>query len=83
MKSKPRKFTLDRPLDYQIRVPGNITKESLDWNGGLTISVGESIEGSPITIIEAKVDQAGLHGLLRYLYSVGLPIISVVCVEYV
>lgn len=82
MKSKSRKVTLDQPLSYEIRVPGMITKESLDWNGGLKIIVGESIAGSPITTIEAKVDQAGLHGLLRHLYFLGLPIISIVCVEY-
>ena len=37
-------------------------------------------DGLPITILTGMLDQAALLGLLRQLYSLGLPLISVVCV---
>jgi len=37
-------------------------------------------EGPPITVLTGVVDQAALHSLLRRLYALGLPLISVVCV---
>ena len=33
------------------------------------------------TTLAATIDQAALHGLLRRLYSMGLPLISVICME--
>jgi hypothetical protein len=35
----------------------------------------------PVTTLTGAVDQAALQGLLRRLYSLGLPLISVECVE--
>ena len=35
----------------------------------------------PVTILTGTVDQAALQGLLRKLYSLGLPLISVNCIE--
>jgi hypothetical protein len=79
-KTKP-KLSLDRPATYQIKVPGELDESWSDWVGGMTITV-ESEEGSPpITILTGTVDQAALQGLLRRLYSLGLPLISVICVE--
>ena len=36
----------------------------------------------PFTTLTGPMDQAALQGLLRRLYSLGLPVISVQCVEY-
>ena len=38
-------------------------------------------DGQPVTILTGTIDQAALHGLLRRLYSLGLPLISVKLVE--
>ncbi len=39
-------------------------------------------DGPPATTLTGVVaDQAALHGLLRWLYSLGLPLISVNCVK--
>jgi hypothetical protein len=38
--------------------------------------------GQPVTILTGTFDQAGLQGLLRRLYSLGLPLISVICEEF-
>jgi hypothetical protein len=35
----------------------------------------------PVTILTVSFDQSGLDGLLRRLYSLGLPLISVIYVE--
>ena len=77
-KDKP-KLTLSRPITYQIKVPGHLDGSWADWGGRMTLTV-ES-DGSPITTLTGIFDQAALHGLLRRLYSLGLPLISVNCIE--
>ena len=76
-----QKLTLDRPATYQIRVPGAVNERWSDWYEGMTISVSGYDEGLPITTITVTVDQAALQGLLRRLYSLGVPLISVNCVD--
>jgi len=79
MKRDEPKLTLDRPATYHIKVPGHLDERLADWVGMMTLTV-ESC-GSPVTTLTGLVDQADLHGLLRRLYSLGLPLISVNCVE--
>ena len=47
----------------------------------MTIKVESEGDGPPITTLTGTVDQAALQGLLRRLYSLGLPLISVNWVE--
>jgi hypothetical protein len=47
----------------------------------MTITVESEGEGPPVTTLTGTIDQAALQGLLRRLYSVGLPLISVNCSE--
>jgi hypothetical protein len=77
-----RKLTLYHPMKYQIKVPGTLNQNLLDWNGGTKVTVESDKSGDPITILTLTVDQAGLQGLLRYLYSLGLPLISVIWVDF-
>jgi hypothetical protein len=81
MKKPKQKLTLDRPVTYQIKVPGHIGESWSDWAGGMTITVESEGDDPPITTLTGTVDQAALQGLLRRLYSLGLPLISVHCVE--
>jgi hypothetical protein len=81
MKEVKQKLTLDRPATYQIKVPGHLDESWSDWAGGMTITVESEGEGPPVTTLTGTVDQAALQGLLRRLYSLGLPLISVVCVD--
>jgi hypothetical protein len=81
MKHVRQKLTLDRPATYQIRVPGRLDASWSDWAGGMTITVESKGDGPPITTLTGTVDQAALQGLLRRLYSLGLPLISVDCVD--
>ena len=81
MKEVKRKLTLDRPATYQIKVPGHLDESWTEWNGRMTITVEREDDGPPVTTLTGTVDQAALQGLLRRLYSLGLPLISVICYQ--
>jgi hypothetical protein len=81
IKKLKQKVTLDRPATYQIKVPGHLDESWSDWARGMTITVEREGNGSPITILTGTFDQAALPGLLRRLYSLGLPLISSICIE--
>ncbi|HSG15998.1 MAG TPA: hypothetical protein VLE70_06705 [Anaerolineae bacterium] len=76
-----RELTLDRPATYQIKVPGHLDESWREWDGRMTVTTKSSADGLPVTTLTGIVDQAALHGLLRRLYSFGLPLISVQWVE--
>ena len=75
------KLTLDQPVTYQIKVPGELNESWSERYRKMTIKIENKKNILPITTLTATVDQAALHGLLRQLYSLGLPIISVVCTD--
>jgi len=77
IKKAKHKLTLDRPATYQIKVPGELGESWSDWAGGMTITVESEGDDPPITTLTGAVDQAALQGLLRRLYSLGLPLLSV------
>lgn len=63
---------------YQIRVRGHIGPQWTDWFEGLTIALednGDTLLSGPV------VDQAALHGLLRKVRDLGMPMVSVIQVE--
>jgi hypothetical protein len=75
------KLTLDRSVTYQIKAPGELDESWVDWVGNIQISVENMDMGQPVTTLTGKFDQAALQGLLRRLYSLGIPLISVIYVE--
>jgi len=81
MKQVRQKLTLDRPATYQIKVPGLLDESWSDWDRKITITIDSDADGLPVTTLTGKVDQAALQGLLRRLYSLGLPLILVNCEE--
>jgi len=80
MKEAKQKLTLDQAATYQIRVPGVLDSHWIDSTVGMRISIESTTDGPPITILEGDVDQAALHSLLQRIYSLGLPLISVIYV---
>ena len=76
-----QKLTLDRPAIYQIKVPGHLGESWSEWAGSMTVAVKSDDDGLPVTALTGTFDQAALQGLLRRLYSLGLPLISVICLE--
>ena len=81
MKKVKQKLTLDRPVTYQIKVPGHLDESWIEWDGRMTVAGESGDNRPPVTILTGTVDQAALQGLLRRLYSLGLPLISVNIVE--
>jgi len=63
---------------YQIRVKGHLGRQWTDWFGSLTIT----LEDNGNTLMTGPVaDQAALHGMLRKVRDLGLPLVSVIRVE--
>jgi hypothetical protein len=79
-KGKP-KLTLDRPITYQIKVPGHLDESWSEWVDRMAITLEYEGDGRPVTSLTGAIDQAALQSLLRRLYSLGLPLISVICFD--
>ena len=61
-------------MAYQIRIKGHLGFQWTDWFGGLAITLednGDTLLTGPV------VDQAALHGLLRTVRDLGIPLVSV------
>jgi hypothetical protein len=69
---------VNRPEIYQIRLKGHLDVEWTDWFEGLTITLEE--DGSTL-LTGPVVDQAALHGLLKKVRDLGLPLVSVCPLE--
>ena len=68
----------DQPWRCEIRLKGHLDERWADWFEGLTITReanGETRLTGPV------VDQTALHGLLRKVRDLGLPLIAVNCSE--
>ena len=66
------------PGRYEIRIVGHLDTRWADWFEGLSFtheSDGTTILYGPV------VDQAALHGLLRKVRDLGLPLVSVTRVK--
>jgi hypothetical protein len=63
---------------YQIRIQGHLGSEWTDWFEGLTLTLEDNGE---TLLTGSVVDQAALHGLLRKVRDLGMPLLSVVAVE--
>ncbi len=62
----------------EIRIKGHLDDRWADWFGGLTITLednGDTLLTGPV------IDQAALHGLLRKVRDLGMPLLSVKRVE--
>jgi hypothetical protein len=62
------------PANYQIRIEGHLGPALTGWFAGWSVSAeaeGDSLLTGPVA------DQAELHGLLRRVRDLGMPLVSV------
>ncbi|MBA2470276.1 MAG: hypothetical protein H0V37_12805 [Chloroflexia bacterium] len=67
-----------QPKVYQIRIKGHLGHQWTDWFDGMTLTPeenGDTFVTGPV------VDQAALHGLLRKVRDLGLPLLSIVRID--
>ena len=64
----------DAPRLYEIRLKGHLDNRWTDWFDGLTITREDNGE---TRLVGPVVDQAALHGLLRKVRDLGLPLVAV------
>ena len=67
-----------QPLVYQIRIKGQLGRQWTDWFEGLTLT---ALDNGETLLTGAVVDQAALHGVLRKVRDLGIPLLSVVHVK--
>ena len=71
--SKNQSIDRSQPLIYQIRVEGHLGPMWKKKFAGLTITLEE---GGETLLTGPVVDQAELHGLLKKIRDLGLPLVS-------
>ncbi len=67
-----------QPMVYQIRLKGHLDSQWADWFEDLTITLeadGDTLLTGPV------IDQAALHGLLKKIRDLGMPLVSIIQVE--
>ncbi len=75
MSDKPRSSEKqNQQLYYEIRLKGYLDSQWTDWFEGLTITLEE--DGTTL-LSGLVVDQASLHGLLKKIRDLGIPLVSI------
>lgn len=64
----------DQPVVYQIRIKGHLGPQWTEWFEGMAVTReenGDTLLTGPV------IDQAALHGLIKKVRDLGLPLLSV------
>jgi hypothetical protein len=64
----------DQPMVYQIKIKGQLVPKWMDWFEGLTITLED--DGNTL-LTGTVIDQAALHGWLKKIRDLGIPLLSV------
>ena len=68
----------EQPMEYEIRIIGHLGTQWAEWFGNLTMTLEE--DGTTI-LIGTVTDQAALHGIFKKIRDLGMPLLSVNCVD--
>jgi hypothetical protein len=64
----------EKATNYQIRIEGQLDPQWSDWFDGLSITQEE--DGTTL-LVGPVADQSALHGLLKKVRDLGMPLVSV------
>ena len=65
---------IDQRTVYQFRIKGHLSQQWMNWFEGLAISLEE--DGNTL-LSGTVIDQAALHGILKKIRDLGMPLLSV------
>jgi len=65
------------PVMYVILVQGALESSWSERLSGMSISIHETSDGPRTSLAGVLLDQAALQGVLKTLYELGLPVLSV------
>ncbi|MCE1252607.1 MAG: hypothetical protein LWX83_03545 [Anaerolineae bacterium] len=69
---------LDQPAQYRITIQGRLPESWSDYFGELTAEEINTVDNQVITLLSGEVsDQSSLHGVLRHIRDLGLPLLEV------
>jgi hypothetical protein len=70
------------PAVYSIRINGRLGESWLEYFGAQSMLVEvDEVGVSTTTLISEPVDQAALVGMINHLNGLGLPVVSIECVQ--
>jgi hypothetical protein len=76
-----KKLRLDSSARYEIRIQGVLDDSWKEYLNAVTIEVLSQPDEPSVTTATCEfIDQAELAGALSYVYSMGLPLLSVECI---
>jgi hypothetical protein len=64
----------DQAVVYEIRIKGHLGHQWADWFGGMMITL---LDNGDTLLSGLVIDQSALHGLLKKVRDLGMPLISV------
>lgn len=65
------------PRLYEIRIQGHLDRRWAGWFEGMTITLDDNGE---TRLTGPVVDQAALHGLMRKVRDLGMPLLAVISI---
>jgi hypothetical protein len=74
MPNEPSLEGTGQPMVYQITIKGHLSIKWTEWFEGLTIKLEE--DGNTL-LTGTVIDQAALHGILKKIRDLGMPLLSV------
>ena len=71
-------MTTDNHIHYKIKVKSQLDVQWQEWFDDLSVT---PTEDGNTTLSGVVVDEAALYGLLRKVRDLGVPLLSIVCVQ--
>ena len=68
----------DKPKVFQIKIKGHLGQQWMNWFEGLTIALEE--DGNTL-LSGSIIDQSALHGILKKIRDLGMPLLSINSVD--